>query len=101
MPLIHALALLLASDGAAQAVAEVVEPNPKAMSRSEIRAFNAKLSRDHPYFIRCVAQEEVGSLVKKNYSCRTNQQWAQADKIGNQNARDTMEAMASKATNTN
>lgn len=78
----------------------LVEPDPKAMSQKEIRAFNSKLPRNHPYYIRCVASPEVGSLVKKTYSCRTNRQWKAADETGNQNARDTYEAMTSKSWNT-
>jgi hypothetical protein len=85
---------------AAEAAVDVPEPNPKAMSRSEIRAFNAKLSRTHPYYIRCERTEDIGSLVKRSYSCRTNAQWHKAEAIGNQNARDAVESMQSKAVNT-
>ncbi len=99
-----ALALLLSAaspEAAAPAPAPVSEPDPKAMTQREIRAFNASLDRKHPYYIRCVASTEIGTLSKRTYSCRTNRQWALADKTGNQNARDTVEAMTSKATNTN
>jgi hypothetical protein len=100
--LLASLLLLVASDGAAQVdPATVTEPDPKAMSQKEIREFNAKLSRDHPFFIRCVKSEETGSLARKSYSCRTNRQWALANATGNQTARDTVEAMTSKATVTN
>lgn len=97
-----ALALLLTAAAPEVAVAAPVsEPDPKAMTQKEIRAFNAKLDRKDPYYIRCVATTEIGTLAKRIYSCRTNRQWALADKTGNQNARDTVEAMTSKATNTN
>jgi hypothetical protein len=100
--LLASMILLIASDGAAQTdPATVAEPNPKAMSQKEIREFNAQLSRDHPFYIRCVKSDEIGSLARKTYSCRTNQQWKVANEIGNQNARDTVEAMTSKATVTN
>ena len=85
----------------AEASAEVAEPNPKAMSQSEIRAFNAKLARTHPYYIRCVKSEDIGSLVKRHFSCRTNEQWALAEKMGNISARETVEAMQSRGTNNN
>lgn len=100
--MLSAVLLVLAAEGAIPVAAEaaVVEPNPKAMSQAEIKAFNAKLARSHPYFIRCVRREEVGSLVKRNLSCRTNAQWKRADDAGNQSARDSVEAMQSKATNT-
>lgn len=76
---------------------QVDEPDPKKMSRSEINKFNAKLSRTHPYFIRCVRSGETGSLVKTTYSCRTNQKWAMADRVGSDNARETLEAMKGKS----
>ena len=97
------LALLLGSAEAVipAATGTLVEPDPKAMTQKEIRAFNAALDRKHPYYIRCVSSTEIGTLSKRVYSCRTNRQWAMADKTGNQNARDTVEAMTGKATNTN
>ena len=89
-----------AAPAATAVAADIAEPDPTAMSRSEIRAFNAKLSRTHPYYIRCERSEDIGSLVKRNYSCRTNAQWEKADAIGNQNARDAIESMQSKGSNT-
>ena len=93
--------LILATAGAAAAAtpANVDEPDPKAMSRSEIRAFNAKLTRDHPYYIRCEKIADTGSLVKKSLSCRTNEQWQAAEDTGNDNARDLMDRMSTKSTN--
>lgn len=75
----------------------VAEPDPKSMNMREIKAFNAKLPKNHPYYIRCVSALETGSLVKRTYSCRTNKQWQLADQTANQNARDTYEAMQGKA----
>lgn len=101
--MIEAVLLMLAAQGAATgaaAAAAVVEPDPKEMSKSEIRAFNAALTRDHPFYIRCERTEDVGSLVKRKMSCRTNAQWKRAEEVGNQNARDSVEAMQSKASNT-
>jgi len=83
------LLIALAAQAAAATPTDIVEPDPKAMSRSEIRQFNAKLAKTHPFYIRCVRSAEVGSLVKRNYSCRTNAQWDRADRIGNQNAYET------------
>ncbi len=83
------------------AVADMAEPDPKKMSQSEIRAHNATLPRDHPYYIRCVRREEIGSLVKRNFSCRTNRQWANADQVGNDEARVIADTIQSKFTNTN
>jgi len=99
--MISSLLILVAAQAAAPVAADVAEPNPKAMSQSEIRAFNAKLARTHPYYIRCVKTEDIGSLVKRRLSCRTNEQWAKADKIGNISARETVEAMQSRGTNNN
>ena len=63
------------------------------MTNKEIETFNVGLDKAHPYFIKCRRIEEIGSLVKKARVCRTNQEWARADRDGNQNARDTVEAM--------
>lgn len=45
--------------------------DPKKMSQAEIRAHNATLPRTHPNYIRCVRSAAIGSLVARNYSCRT------------------------------
>ena len=76
-----------------------VEIDPRKMSQSEIRAHNAGLARKDPNFIRCVSSEDTGSLVRRRVSCRTNAAWALADEIGNQDARDTYQAMQGKAAN--
>lgn len=96
-----ALMALIGSTAALAPVAEIAEPNPKAMSQAEIRAFNAKLDKAHKYFIRCKRSAPVGSLVQRDVSCRTNEKWASADVKGNQEARDVAERMASKAVNSN
>ncbi len=100
--MIEALLLVFAAEGAAtEAVQQAVsEPNPKTMTQKEIRAFNAALPKGHPFYIRCKSSPEIGSLVKKIYSCRTNAQWQKSEEIGNQNARDTYEEMTSKSWNT-
>ncbi|PKB13948.1 hypothetical protein B0I00_2576 [Novosphingobium kunmingense] len=96
--MITALALLFSSSTAmAAAAADVAEPNPKEMKQSEIRAFNAKLAKDHPYYIRCVREPETGTLVARKMSCRTNGQWAVSAESGNREARDIMDEMRSKA----
>lgn len=81
-----ALAAAQAVSGAGLSAVEA--PDPKAMSQADIRAFNARLPRDHPNYIRCEKREETGSLVKKLYSCRTNEQWREAEQIGNDNVRE-------------
>lgn len=80
---------------------DIAEPNPREMSRAEITKFNAQLDRTHPYYIRCVRTLETGSLVKKSYSCRTNEKWEIAERTGSQNARETVEAMQKSSTNGN
>lgn len=100
--MIEALLLVIAAESTATLAVQipVAEPDPKAMTQKEIRAFNANLPKNHPYYIRCKSSPEIGSLVKKLYSCRTNAQWQKSDEIGNQNARDTYDSMTSKAMNT-
>lgn len=87
----------IATPMAATVPVEIAEPDPKQMSRGEINKFNAKLARTHPYFIRCVRSGETGSLVKKSYSCRTNEKWVLADRVGSENARETLDAMKGKS----
>lgn len=94
---------LLAASGVAsgQISASAAEPDPKSMSQAEIRAYNASLKDDDPFFIRCKRSKATGSLISRSYSCRTNAQWAASDVTGNQDARDTMDRMTSKSWNTN
>lgn len=96
--MILAAIALMASSGAGQTgtIALVVEPDPKAMSQRQIREHNATLPRDHAFYIRCEKSEEIGSLVKRLYSCRTNRQWREAQDKGNQEVRDIGDKMASK-----
>ncbi|PLK27271.1 hypothetical protein [Novosphingobium sp. TH158] len=96
------LSMLLGAAEAATPATPVVlvEPDPKVMSQKQIRAFNANLDKKHPFYIRCVSSPEIGSLVKRLYSCRTNRQWEASDETGNRNARETYEAMQGKFWNT-
>lgn len=98
--LASALVVLAGSTATATSAVEVVEPNPKTMSQSEIRAFNATVEKGHKYYIRCKKDAATGSMIQRQYSCRTNQQWAAADVRGNQEARDLGDEMASKSWNT-
>lgn len=95
---------LIAFTGSAAAIdtpaLEEFEPNPKAMSQAEIRAFNASLDKGHKFYIRCKRSAATGSFVQRQLSCRTNEQWAAADVRGNQEARDIGEEMQSKSWNT-
>jgi len=75
--------------------------DPKKMSQAQIRAHNAKLQRTDPNYIRCVRSAAIGSLVSRNYSCRTVAQWEAADRAGNEEMRRVQDAMASKAVNSN
>lgn len=70
---------------------------PSEMTGTEIAAYNEGLAMTHPYYIKCRKIEQIGSLVKKARVCRTNEQWKEAWAKGNQNSRDTAEAMVSKA----
>lgn len=85
---------------AAAAPVGLPEPDPKAMTYAEIKLFNSKVPRTHPYYIRCVKSAAIGSLVARTVSCRTNAQWNRADRVGNDEARDVMERTTSKASNT-
>jgi hypothetical protein len=80
--MLDALWLILAAQAGVPAIADsqLAEPTPSAMTAKEIRDFNAKLSRDHPYFIRCIRSADTGSLVARKATCRTNRDWASREK---------------------
>jgi hypothetical protein len=91
------LALLnLALVGAAVAAADQQPPSrsPSEMSPGEIKAHNASLETSDPYYIKCRKTEVMGSLVKKQRICRTNEQWKEATALGNEGTRDMVEGFA-------
>src|SRR5687768_16493269 len=92
------IALTQATPVTAVAARETVD-GPVVMSASEIRAYNASLTREDPAYIRCVRTLETGSLVKKVTSCRTNAEWSRVNDIGNQDARETVEYVQSHQSN--
>jgi|SRR5690348_3145831 hypothetical protein len=89
------LSLVLAQAPAAAAETAMTDGAPVAMTRAEIREYNAKLDRNHPAYIRCMRTLDTGSLVKKTTSCRTNAEWKRSEEVGNSDARDTMDRMES------
>lgn len=92
---------LLSASSAVAADKPVPPKAPSAMTPTEIKAYNEGLAPTHPAYIKCRKTLEIGSLVKKNRVCHTNEQWKEVTEKGNQNARDTAEAMTSKAGNSN
>jgi hypothetical protein len=99
MPLLMSILVLVSSPSAAAVNADRAPPehSPSEMTSAEIREFNQGLAASHPQYIKCRKIEEIGSLVKKARVCRTNEQWKQSWTRGNQNSRETMDAMTSKA----
>ena len=81
--------------------ATLAEPDVPSMGPRDIKAFNQTVPGNHPYHIRCMSDAEIGSLVKRITVCKTNQQWSMADQVGNENARDIGDKMASKFQNSN
>ncbi|MBS0255613.1 MAG: hypothetical protein JSS36_10525 [Proteobacteria bacterium] len=73
--------------------------DPTHMTGKQIREYNANLQRSDPNYIRCVSQEQIGSLVQSNYVCHTNRQWTEIEEAANKNARDTVDAMSRQSTN--
>lgn len=99
---ILSLGLMIAPLSAAAATDRSPPDRPAStMTPTEIKAFNEGLQSSHPYYIKCRKTDVIGSLVKKLRVCRTNQEWAVASDKGNQNARDTVEAMARAPINSN
>ncbi len=100
LPAFFAAALLaapaaFAADGTAAADRAPPSKPPSAMTPTEIKAYNEGLAQTHPYYIKCRKTLEVGSLVKKNRTCYTNEKWKEVIANSSQNARDTTEAFVS------
>ena len=93
--------ILLGTAAAPASPTTLGEPDPKKMTAAEIRAHDAALERQHPNYSRCARDAVIGSLVATQRSCRTYAQWARADEVGNAEARDIGDKMASKSWNTN
>ena len=93
LQIVTALALAAAPVTAEGESRRMLDKAPSAMTNAEIKAFNEGLAMTHPDYIKCRKIEEIGSWVKKARVCRTNEQWKQSWAQGNQNARDTAEAM--------
>ena len=91
-----AVAVAIIAASAASTATPSQPESANKMSASRIREHNTGLDPAHPGFIRCVKSLETGSLVRKRSMCRTNQDWAAADEVGNREARDIAEAMRSK-----
>ncbi|HRE33769.1 MAG: hypothetical protein BGO58_14380 [Sphingopyxis sp. 65-8] len=96
-------ASLLAAPAAAEELADRAPPpkKPSLMTPTEIEAYNKGLGQTHPYYIKCRKTLEIGSLVKKTRVCHTNAEWKDVIARGNQDARDTAEAMTSKGSTSN
>jgi hypothetical protein len=89
-------AALLLSTATAETPPPPVDPatitGPIRMKPSEIRAYNANLTPDHPNFIRCTVEVATGTLAKKVRTCRTNQDWARLGADGNDKARSLVDS---------
>lgn len=106
MPAFFAAALLaapaaFAAEGTTATDRAPPSQPPSAMTPTEIKAYNEGLAQTHPYYIKCRKTLEIGSLVKKNRVCYTNEKWKEVSHKGNLDARETAEAMQSKAGNSN
>ena len=99
--IVTALALAAAPATAETENRRALDKAPSAMTNAEIKAYNEGLAMTHPDYIKCRKIAEIGSWVKKARVCRTNEQWKQSWAQGNQNARDTAEAMVGKGLNQN
>ncbi|GAC1612536.1 MAG: hypothetical protein NVS3B27_04990 [Novosphingobium sp.] len=98
------LAAQVAASGPAAsgvAPATISEPDVTHMTPRDIKTFNLSVPNSHPYHIRCRRQVDIGSLVAGTTTCKTNQQWTRAENIGNQDARDLADKLASKFTESN
>lgn len=88
-----ALTLVVATPAFAAIDKQPPSRMPSEMTPTEIKAYNADIQANHPYYIKCRKTEVMGSLVKKLRVCRTNEQWKESSARGNDNAADTLDAM--------
>ena len=91
---VAALTFVLAAPGLAAVDKQPPDRMPSEMTPTEIKAYNADIARNHPYYIVCRKTETMGSLVKKLRVCRTNEQWKEASAKGNENTREMVEGFA-------
>lgn len=89
-----ALGLVLTGQAVASGESSPPSRTPSEMSSSEIKAHNAGLEAGDPNYIKCRKSEVMGSLVKKQRVCRTNEQWKEATARGNEQTRDMVEGFA-------
>jgi hypothetical protein len=85
---------LVAATPAVAADSQPPSQSPSQMSPSDIKAHNSALASTDPNYIKCRKSEVMGSLVKKQRVCRTNEQWKQASALGNEGTRDMVEGFA-------
>jgi hypothetical protein len=90
---IAALSIALAAPAVASGDKMPPDRMPSEMTPTEIKAYNADIAKNHPYYITCRKTEVIGSLARKLRVCRTNEQWKESSARGNDNAADTLEAM--------
>lgn len=89
---IVAFSMAFAAPAAANGQSAIISPSN--MSPSQIKAHNAGLDSADPNYIKCRKSEVMGSLVKKERTCRTNAQWKEANLLGNESTRDMVEGFA-------
>lgn len=87
------VALAPAAVAADDTAAAATGAAPSSMTSASIAEHNASLDPRDPAFIRCRRIALSGSLVKKARVCKTNADWAKSWQLGNQDARDTYDAM--------
>jgi hypothetical protein len=54
---------------------ELARPDVTKMKMSQIREFNAGLSKEHRYYIICRTDNITGSLAQRARTCRTREDW--------------------------
>jgi len=95
---IASFGILIGLSAASAAVASEAEAPfarvPSEMTGEEIDAYNMGRAANSPDYIRCRRIEQIGSLVKKLRVCNTNAEWRRITDKGNQDARDTLEAVS-------
>ena len=66
---------------------------PIRMKAAQIKAYNEGLDKDDPGYIRCESEAVTGSIAMRRKVCRTNQEWARIQALGNEAARGLIQDM--------
>lgn len=73
------------------ALASADTESPEATKMADATA-TPITDKSHPDYVRCRSERVIGSLAKRNKTCKTNREWEEVARVGNRGARDIVES---------